>query len=292
MSDKSTVKICAALSGVIILLIINALTVSYFSDPFSGGAEIDMDNLANYALHSGDTQPTDHQTVSLSDASSVTPSDGKLLFPEYPYFIEVDKTNQVITVYTTGAGGKYDKPVRVMLCSTPGNFLSLSDEYWKVTEPPSESRSIWHRVRSAGVTMYVQYSTYITGNLLIHSVPYAEDKNETLDQKKFASLGTYDSGGCIRVTAENAKWISENCKAGTTVRITAGKKDSSLTQALREQIPKPDDSGWDPTDPDPQNPNYHPQYTEETPATEGYLTDNLGLDKIRYSTKIWSPNMK
>lgn len=57
---------------------------------------------------------------------------------------------------------------------------------------------------------------------------------------------------------------------------------------MKEQLPKPDASGWDPTDPDPNNPNYHPQYTEETPTTEGYPVDNRGLDKIQYSDAMWS----
>ncbi len=292
MSDKSSLKIYAATAGVVILLIINGWAAAHFSDPFTGGAKIDMDNLAKYTLSGSDTLTEAGLPANASDTSSEAPDEGSLLYPEFPYFIEVDKTNQVITVFTTSANGKYDKAVRVMLCSTPANFKSFADGYWKVTEPPSSSKSIWHRVRGGGGTLYVQYTTYITGNLLIHSVPYAESANETLDQKRFEALGTSDSGGCIRLTAENARWIRENCKAGTTVHIAAHKKDASLTQALREQVPQPDDSGWDPTDPDPKNPNYHPQYTEDTPATEGYSTDNLGLDQISYSTKIWSPNSK
>ncbi|MBQ9901200.1 MAG: L,D-transpeptidase [Clostridia bacterium] len=289
MSDKSTVKICTALGGVVILLVINAFVTAYFTDPFTGGAGIDMGNLAQYTLSKSDHQTKDILPANVSDTSLVTGSDSRLQFPEYPYFIEVDKTNQVITVFTTGSGGKYDKPVRVMLCSTPANFKDFPDGYWTVTEPASSSKSIWHKIRSCGVTMYVQYSTYLTGNLMIHSVPYTESKNETLDQERYASLGSSDFGGCIRLTVENAKWISENCKAGTTVHLVANKKNASLTQALKEQIPKPDDSGWEPTDPDPDNPNYHPQYNEETPATEGYLIDNLGLDKIEYSKKTWIP---
>ena len=147
-------------------------------------------------------------------------------------------------------------------------------------------------MKSHGAPLYAQYATQITGDFLFHSVPYSDKKKDALDLKRYANLGTADSGGCIRLTVENAKWISENCKEGTWVHMTEKKRNPSLTQALKEQVPKPDASGWDPTDPDPKNPNYHPQYTEEMPETEGYLVDNRGLDQLKKmkSPEIWDPN--
>ncbi len=293
-SDKSSAGIYSAIAAVVVLLVINAFIAAHFSNPFENAKQIDMANLASYTVSNTNimydeipTDNTDQSAVSPSD----TPSDGKLKYPEYPYFIEVDKTNQVVTVYTTSSSGKYDKPVRVMLCSTAQNPKKFPAGYWKLKADRTNSKYVWRTMQSHGAPLYAQYATQITGHFLFHSVPYSDTKKDKLDQKRFANLGTADSGGCIRLTVENAKWIAENCKAGTTVHIVEKKKNASLTSALKEQVPKPDASGWDPTDPDPKNPNYHPQYTEETPETEGYLVDNTGLDKIKYSPEIWDPNM-
>ncbi len=290
MNSKLSVRIYSALAGIILLLIINAFVTSYFSNPFGNGTQIDMNHLAKYTVSQTNLMYNDIPVESGSDTEKAAPSDGKLKYPDFPYFIEVDKTNQVITVFTTSSSGKYDKPVRVMLCSTAQNPKKFPAGYWKLKADRTTSKNVWRTMMSHGAPLYAQYATQITGHFLFHSVPYSDTKKSALDQKRFAMLGTPDSGGCIRLTVENAKWISENCKAGTTVHITENKKNPSLTQALKEQVPKPDASGWDPTDPDPNNPNYHPQYTEETPETEGYLVDNRGLDKIKYSAEIWNPN--
>lgn len=287
-SKGTSAQIYAAIGGVILLLILSAFVTAHFADPFDNGAGIDMDHLASYTVSKTNLM-YDELPVSGSDSADV-PSDGKLKYPEYPYFIEVDKTNQVITVFTTSSSGRYDKPVRVMLCSTAQNPKKFPAGYWKLKADRTTSRNVWRTMQSHGAPLYAQYATQITGHFLFHSVPYTDTKKDALDKNRFAKLGTPDSGGCIRLTVENAKWISENCKAGTTVHITENKKNVSLTNALKEQMPKPDASGWDPTDPDPKNPNYHPQYTEETPETEGYLVDNLGLKDIKYSAEIWDPN--
>ncbi len=278
------------MGGIVVLLVINALLVRHFSDPFGKGAAIDMDNLADYVVSRSNLMYDDIPATSGTEPAKVSPSDGKLLYPEYPYFIEVDKTNQVITVFTTSSSGRYDKPVRVMLCSTAQNPNKFPSGYWKLKENRDSARNVWRAMKSHGSPLYAQYCTQITGDFLFHSVPYTDKKKDALDQKRYAKLGTADSGGCIRLTVENAKWINENCKAGTTVHITENKKNPSLTKALKDLMPQVDASGWDPTDPDPKNPNYHPQYTDETPETEGYPVDNTGLKDIKYSKEIWNPN--
>ena len=280
----------AAIAGVIALIAVNAFVAVYFTDPFSKGGKIDMDNLAGYMVSKSNLMYDEIPAQNGTEPSDVSPSDGKLKYPEYPYFIEVDKTNQVITVFTTSSSGRYDKPVRVMLCSTAQNPKKFPTGYWKLKDNRNSAKNVWRPMKSHGAPLYAQYATQITGDFLFHSIPYTDKKKDALDTKRYNKLGVADSGGCIRLTVENAKWINENCKAGTTVHITENKKNPSLTQALKEQVPKLDSSGWDPTDPDPKNPNYHPQYTEDTPETEGYLVDNTGLKDIQYSKEIWDPN--
>lgn len=293
-NNSSSAQSYIAIGGVIVLLVINAFVAVYFGNPFGSGATIDMDNLAKYTVSQTNTMydeiPTDVTSKSDTSLPVTSPSDGKLLYPDPPYFIEIDKTNQVVTVFTTSSSGRYDKPVRIMLCSTSQNPDKFPNGYWLLKEDRTTSKNVWRQMQSHGAPLYAQYTTQITGHFLFHSVPYTDKKKEALDQQRFAKLGTADSGGCVRLTVENAKWISENCKPGTYVHMTEKTKNPALTKALKEQVPKPDSSGWDPTDPDPKNPNYHPQYTEDMPQPEGYLVDNRGLDKIKISQDIWDPN--
>ena len=281
LSDKSSVKIYSAITAVVILLIINAFTVNYFTEHIDGESGIDMDNLAGYTVSKTNLMYDDIPTASDSDSSDAADSSGKLLYPtDCPYFIEIDKTNQVVTVFTTSSTGKYDKPVRIMLCSTPEKSKRFVEGYWKMSAIRATEKDVWRTLQRYGQTVYAQYVTPANGFLFFQSVPYSDSKKEKLDQMCYDRLGSPDPEGSVILTVENAKWISENCKAGTWIHITDNKKNPSLTKALREQLPMPDITGWDPTDPDPKNPNYHPQYTEDTPEPEGYLVDNRGLDKL------------
>ncbi len=232
---------------------------------------------------------TDLPAVTPAESVSSEPvvSDTDLIYPKYPYFIEVDKTHQIVTVYTTSSAGKYDKVVRYMLCSTAQDPDKFPDGYWKLKEDRCNAKNIWRKMKSHGTDLYAQYATQITGDFLFHSVPYTAKKKTALDTKRYSKLGTADSGGCIRLTVENAKWICENCVAGTTVHLITKKADpelEALAAELKANTVKPDSTGWDPTDPDPKNPNYHPQFTEPDPVTEGYLVANF--DKIKYSKEI------
>lgn len=281
--NKSAYLSMFIIIGIIAIASISVIAIALINNPFLKMGEIDMNNLCtvspkkSFIVSDTSLHPNDAQ-------QQVSHSDSNLIYPEYPYFIEVDKTNQIITIYTTSSSGKYDKVVRYMLCSTAQNPTKFPEGYWKLKSDRSNSKRIWRTMLSHGKPLYAQYATQITGDFLFHSVPYTDTQKGALDIKRYKKLGIADSGGCIRLTVENAKWICENCKAGTTVHVVAKKKNPQLTEALKAQLPMPDSSGWDPTDPDPKNPNYHSQYTEPDPQPEGYVKANF--DKITYSKEI------
>ena len=224
MKDHSSAKVYTAIAGIVILLIVNALMINYLTNPLNGSNGVDMDNLARYTVSKTNLMYDEIPAESVSEGDAAASSEGKLLYPDFPYFIEVDKTNQVITVFTTSSSGRYDKPVRVMLCSTAQNPKAFPSGYWKLKADRATSKYVWRTMMSYGTPLYAQYVTQMTGHFFFHSVPYSDTKKDALDQKRFAALGTPDPGGCIRLTVENAKWISENCKEGTTVHITENKK--------------------------------------------------------------------
>ena len=93
-----------------------------------------------------------------------------------------------------------------------------------------------------------------------HSVPYFSKPSDNhwndLEYEEYNKLGTLASLGCIRLAVIDAKWIYENISKGTTVEIYE-------SDTLPDGVVKPTsiqidvnspNRGWDPTDPDPENP--------------------------------------
>jgi len=187
---------------------------------------------------------------------------------EFPYYIKVDKGAQIVTVYTTNEEGKYEKVVRHMLCSTGENINKLPDGYY----PLKDKRKRWATMFSTtGKPSYAQYTTQITGYFLFHSVTYDAMKEDTLHWKRFNNLGTRSSGGCIRLTVENAKWIQDNCVPGTIVEVCTGPEQPALVKKLQEELgvgTLTASNKYDPTD--PNGPNPMTQYPDPDPQPDPY----------------------
>ena len=150
---------------------------------------------------------------------------------EILYAVEVDLTNQITTVYR--AEGRDDEHiVRQMICSTGsgGNDATPLGEFETETHYPEE-RGEWYWINQYKV--YVQYPTRFTGPILFHSIPYAEMDTSTIDRQALSELGEPTSHGCVRLRAEDAKWIAENCVDGTPVRVYAS---SLRTEGLRAHL--------------------------------------------------------
>ena len=163
-----------------------------------------------------------------------------------PYYIEVIRNQNVVIVYGLDENKQYSKIVKVFVCSagkgnnTPtGTFKTSSGHVWG---------SLFGGV-------YGQYSTRITGHILFHSVPYYSKNKGDLEWEEYNKLGTKASAGCIRMTVRDVKWIYDQVADGTTVRIYDGNLPSGVTKPSAPKIPADSpNKGWDPTDPDPNNP--------------------------------------
>lgn len=164
---------------------------------------------------------------------------------KHPYYITVNLTENIVTVYEADETGAYTVPKQAFLCSsgesTPEGTFQTTQKY--------EWRPLFGDV-------WGQYATRITGHYLFHSVPYLEKDKSTLEYEEYNKLGTTASAGCIRLTARDAKWIYENCPIGTTVELFRGEREEPLQPTPTMQIDPKDKvrRGWDPTDPDPANP--------------------------------------
>ena len=146
------------------------------------------------------------------------------------YCVEVDVTNQITTVYRNSDR----KIVRQMICSTgKENYTPLGTFKMEKTRPLTD-RVEWYYITK--FRCFVKFATRIKGGILFHSIPYAQKDMQTIDQEALAQLGTKASHGCIRLLWEDARWISENCPDGTTVKIfTGAAKKMGLNKLLRVQ---------------------------------------------------------
>ena len=196
---------------------------------------------------------------------------------ELPYYIEVDRGMQIVRVYTIGEDGYYSLLVREMICSTdrfgykPKNGMYKLDgekKPWLITLVPGS---------------YAQYATRISNTILFHSVTYELLYPDTLNEEEYYKLGQNVSAGCVRLLAEDAKWIYDNVPPGTPVRFMEGERDEALLERL---APPPLKSGdWDPTDPRENNPDYDPSHSERHPE----VTPALGVTPA--PTEPWTPQV-
>lgn len=167
---------------------------------------------------------------------------------EYPYIIKVNRAANCTTVYGKDANGNYTVPVKAITVScgkiiedTPlGEFNTIISYDWRLMFDGT----------------YGHYAYRIVGSTLFHSVPYYTASNDDLEWMEYNKLGTPASLGCVRMTVADAKWLVENCPVGTKVIIyddaaNPGPLGKPETIKIPESSPY---RGWDPTDPDPNNP--------------------------------------
>ncbi|MDO4543392.1 MAG: L,D-transpeptidase [Clostridia bacterium] len=201
------------------------------------------------------------------------PYEGETVKPDYypddvpkadgTYLLIVYLNTQTVVGYRSENGDWSE--VRRMICSsgragddTPTGSYKISEIYeYKQLGMSEESYC------------YAQYASRITGHYLFHSTPIWFEAGRDSERAKtmvklsgYEHLGEPASDGCIRLTVADAKWIYDNCGVGTEVRIGLwdGPIASEPPAIIYEQpYMTGENMGWDPTDPDPDNP-YHEIY--------------------------------
>ena len=184
-----------------------------------------------------------------------------------PYLIKINKQQNVVTIYEQTKKGKY-KPYKAFVCSTgaatPIGTFSLGAKYR------------WHQLNGPS---YGQYCTRVYKGILFHSVWYYKPSKNTQSYVQYNRLGTTASHGCIRLTVADSKWIYDNCPSGTKVVIynssNPGPHGKPKARKMSGYM------GWDPTDPDPNNPYFIKVRSIKLSAKKKTLT--LGDKKKRAS---------
>ena len=161
------------------------------------------------------------------------------------YYIKINKSACTVTVYSKDENGCYTVPCKAMVCST-GKATPVG-----IHTMGGSARWLQFEEGTVG-----QYARRITGHIWFHSVMYYKRSPDTLLWSEYNRLGTVCSHGCVRLSAEDAKWIYDNCEAGTYIEIY---DDPDNPGPLGKPDPIRIDGNdprrsWDPTDPDPGNP--------------------------------------
>ena len=169
-------------------------------------------------LFSGDAVP-----ASATPRPSPTPTPTR-------YTLMVDVTNQIVRAYTYDENGQYTVLVREMICSTgtKKNPTPLG-----TTIMPSK-RARWGYFPTWD--SHAQYLTRIDSANAFHSVLYAAADENTLSVKSYNALGTPASHGCVRLYVSDAKWIYDNCAAGTIITVYEGEYDPEYTMTLKREL--------------------------------------------------------
>lgn len=199
------------------------------------------------AHHLEPNKPNSYTDIeNLEDDSESFVSDAAIKTGSSQYYIRVNYGANCVNIYTKDNDGNYTKPYKAMICST-GTATPTSGTY-KITY-----KYRWLRLFG---DVYGQYSTRIVKNILFHSVPYYEQRADTLEWDEYDKLGTKASAGCIRLTVQDAKWIYDNITSGTYVEFYSDKTNPGplgkpTAQKISDNKKYRD---WDPTDPDKNNP--------------------------------------
>lgn len=129
------------------------------------------------------------------------------------YQLKVSIDKQKVYAYALDDNYEYTRLVRTMTCSTGLADTPTPKGTFKNTGPGPK----WHYFKK--YDCWAQYPYYIYGNIWFHSVLYSEKDEDSLLWGSVYKLGSPASHGCVRLAVEDAKWIHNNCAAGTTVIV-------------------------------------------------------------------------
>lgn len=163
------------------------------------------------------------------------------------YTIYVNRVLNCITVVQQDGDGSA-VPVKAMVCSCGREGHETPEGVFQTSE--------YYEWRKMVDDTYGRYAVRINGKIMFHSVPYIEASPDSLEWEEYNVLGENASLGCVRLSAEDAKWIYDNCKPGTTVVVYSDSEVAGLLEkptAIKIAADSPW-RGWDPTDRDINNP--------------------------------------
>lgn len=185
------------------------------------------------------------------------------------YSIQVNTAQNVTIVYSKDADGNLT-PLRVIACSTgrrDGHETPEGEFYlgeW-IIGPANE----WCYMADGTEGLYAyRIIDGVYNDIMFHSVPYYETDHGTLEYEEYNKLGNYASMGCIRMCCADVRWLGQLCAGGTEVIVYYDENEVlPMEKPTPLFIPETVEEvrGWDPTDPDSENPWHSYTFTMEVP---------------------------
>ena len=208
----------------------------------------DVSSLTSSAISSATSSENDNvDHEALADLHNTTKGS-----EEFPYYININRKQNMVIIYAMDDEGYYTVPYKAFVCSCGIPDKDDGIVYTPIGTYETVNKYEW-RALNGGV--YGQYATRIVRGILFHSVPYYSMDKGDLKYVEYNKLGVAASEGCIRLTVEDAKWIYDNCELGTKVTLYDSDRVEPFEKPTAMKIPEDSENrGWDPTDPDPNNP--------------------------------------
>ncbi|MBR0416467.1 MAG: DUF5011 domain-containing protein [Firmicutes bacterium] len=181
-----------------------------------------------------------------------------------PYLVAVNRAYNCVTVYAQDGNGNYTAPVCAFPCSTAREGYNTPTSI-EVSGQRFHSawRADWcYMVDGSWGRYAISIDTTLAPNpydqwgIMFHSVCYYSQSIDDLEYDEYNKLGGVASLGCIRLCLRDEKWLYDNCPEGFPIVIY---DDWTSPGPLGKPDPIRIDTsdwrkGWDPTDPDPNNP--------------------------------------
>ncbi|MBE5958850.1 MAG: L,D-transpeptidase [Lachnospiraceae bacterium] len=167
---------------------------------------------------------------------------------DYPFMIKVNLAKQWVCVYGLDWDGHYSVPYKIFVCSSGRNAGSTPTGAFTIYEK--------YEWRMMVDNSFAQYAVRFNGPIMFHSVPYYSTHKNDLEVEEYNKLGTPASLGCVRLNVKSVKWIYDHCTMGTKVIVYSMKNEKAPLELpkLKKAKSKGKLAGWDPTDPDANNP--------------------------------------
>ena len=144
-----------------------------------------------------------------------------------PYYIGVDITNQIVTVYNTAD----DTIARQMLTSSGMNDCTPNGTFYLTEKGRVAERGEWLWLDQ--YDCFVKYATRIYLGYMFHSLPFDKKDESTMQEEALRDFGMPTSHGCMRLRVDDARFIAKECLKGTLVKIY---KSEEKTEELRQLL--------------------------------------------------------
>ena len=203
---------------------------------------------ANQTAKEGNSDKSEAESVSdelVSRAQSIDSNISRIVVKPTAksYTIKINTGNQHVYVYDG------DALIKCFICSISSSIYELSeDELENIT---ISDKKVWRKNNN---NTYSQYSSLLSNNLILESVPYkSADKNQILKEYYNNLGGKVGDKNEIYLMAGDANWIYNNCNKDSIIEFYSDPNEP-ISEENSKKIKLMWCIGWDPSDTDSENP--------------------------------------